>query len=82
MQKSDTFRRTDHASDPYLLDWTSRNLPSPESYFISDVDLVIRNRSGCLMLIEIKRFLTTCKEHQKTTLRMLDALIRAGLDRL
>lgn len=72
-------RRTDHAPDPYLYDFFYQNLPDGFQYFVTDLDLVIRNRAGDLMLVEVKRKNADPPIHQRVTLAILDKLIRAGL---
>lgn len=74
-----TERKTDFVGDPYVMDWIGRNLPDKYHYWASDIDLVLRNRDGALMLIEIKRKGAPVKRHQRTTLYLLDSLIREAL---
>ena len=74
-----TNRKTDFVGDPYLMDWIGRNLPDKYSFYVTDVDLVIRNRQGAIMLIEVKRKDAAVKRHQRTTLFLLDSMIRAAL---
>ncbi len=75
-----TARKTQYAGDPYLMDWIGRNLPAKQSFFVTDVDLVLRDRRGRLMLLEVKRKGAPVKRHQRTTLHLLDKLIRAGIE--
>lgn len=77
-----TYRKTEYATDAYLMDWTSTNLPSNKDYFITDVDLVIRDVRGNtenLMLIEVKRRKAKAKLHQQSTLSILHRAITYGL---
>ena len=69
-----------HAPDPYLQTWTRENLPEPENYYITDADMIIRNRNGNLMLIEVKRRNAEMRSAQRATYQILDALIRSGAD--
>ena len=71
--------RTEHAPDPYLMGWTAEHLPDCESYFISDIDMLIRDRAGNLLLAEIKRRGAEMNHHQRTTYELLDKLIKAGI---
>ena len=75
----ETNRKTGFVGDPYLMDWIGRNLPDKNNFFVTDVDLVLRNRDGALMLIEVKRKGAPVKRHQRTTLFLLDSLIREAL---
>ena len=75
----ETNRKTDFVGDPYLMDWIGRTLPDKFSFYVTDVDLVLRNREGALMLIEVKRKSAPVKRHQRTTLFLLDSLIREAL---
>ena len=74
-----TNRKTDFVGDPYLMDWIGRNISDKYSFYVTDVDLVIRNRQGAIMLIEVKRKGAAVKRHQRTTLFLLDSMIRAAL---
>lgn len=74
-----TERKTGFVGDPYLMDWIGRNLPDKQHYWASDIDLVLRNRDGALMILEIKRKGAPVKRHQRTTLFLLDSLIREAL---
>jgi len=66
-----TYRNSDHAPDSYLFDWFSRNLPDAKSYFVTDVDFVIRDRAGRLLLLEVKRRKSEVKPHQNVTFQIL-----------
>ena len=59
--------------------WTAEHLPDCESYFISDIDMLIRDRAGNLLLAEIKRRGAEMNHHQRTTYELLDELIKAGI---
>ena len=72
-------RKTDFVGDPYLMDWIGRTLPDKYSFYVTAVDLVLRNRDGALMLIEVKRKGAPVKRHQRTTLFLLDRMIREAL---
>lgn len=74
-----TERKTDFVGDPYVMDWVGRNLPDKVHFWASDIDLVLRNRDGALMLIEIKRKGAPVKRHQRTTLYLLDSMLREAL---
>lgn len=77
--KTTKYRFSEHAPDPYLMDWMSQHLPGARNYFVTDVDLVIRNRQGCMMIVEVKRKGAKLKPHQRNTLAIIDTLIRAGI---
>lgn len=64
--------------------WTKENLRNDGRYTISDIDSVIRDRTydgtNRIMLIEKKCFNAEVKECQAITYRIIDALIRKGLE--
>ena len=70
---------TPFAERPYLIDWTIQNLPAAYNFYITDADMIIRDRQGNLMIIEVKCHKGVVPENQKITYKMLDALIRKGL---
>jgi hypothetical protein len=73
-------RKTDHAPDPYLYDLFARILPSPKSFWITDLDLVLRDRAGNFMIVEVKRRLADLTHNQRTTIAVVDKLIKAGVE--
>lgn len=75
----ETNRKTDFVADPYFYDWIGRNLPDKYHFWASDIDLILRNRTGALMLIEVKRKGASVKRAQRTTLFLIDSLIREAL---
>ncbi len=75
---TDNAARTDHAPDDYLLNWTRENLPDAKDFWVSDADLIIRDRKNRLMIIEVKRHKGTMSHSQRTTYLILDALARQG----
>ena len=77
--ETDTYRFSQYAPDPYILDWTSTHLPSAQRFFITDIDLILRDRAGGLMFVEIKRNGAKWKPHQSTTFAVLHNLVKAGL---
>lgn len=80
MKDKKTYQKTDHAADPYLFEWTATNLPTANNYFITDIDMIIRSRSGQIMIVEIKRRNATVNGHQRTTYEILDQCLQAGID--
>lgn len=66
-----TGRRTDHAVDDYLMDWTQTNLPNAKDFFITDVDMVIRDRDDNIMILEVKRRKGNVSVCQSTTLQLI-----------
>ena len=72
-------QRSKYIPDAYLYNWTINNLPDSKNFFITDVDMILRNRKGSLMLLEIKKRGATVPPHQRTTLKIIDQLIKAGL---
>lgn len=77
---SRTGPKTDHAPDPYLMSWTAENLPEAFTYFLTDLDLIVRDRKGNLMLVEIKRRAAEMDTHQQATYELFDALIKLGIE--
>jgi len=71
-----TYRRTDYAGDPYLFDFISTHCPSAATFYVTDVDLVLRTRDGKIMLVEVKRRGAKVKPAQAVTYRILDAALR------
>lgn len=75
-----TRRRTEHVGpETELFDWFGANLPNAHHFYVTDLDMIIRDRSGNLMLVEVKRKGFKTKHHQKRTFQVLDRLIRAGI---
>jgi hypothetical protein len=72
-------RRTQHAPDAYLMDWTAENLPSCESFFITDLDMVVRDRKGNMLIAEVKRRSATMTPQQRTTYELISELIKEGI---
>ena len=77
--KNATGPRTEHAPDKYLMDWTAEHLPDCQSFYISDIDMLVRDRAGNFLIAEIKRRGAEMNHHQRTTYELLDKLIRAGI---
>jgi hypothetical protein len=77
--------KTRHAADPYLIHWTGENLPDKKAFFVSDLDLIIRdarNDKEHIMLIEVKRYMGKVAICQQSTFDILHKLINAGLHQL
>ncbi|MEM6320641.1 MAG: hypothetical protein AAF960_23430 [Bacteroidota bacterium] len=77
--------KTKYAADPYMILWTAEHLPNKKSFFISDLDLIIRdarNDKEHIMLIEIKRYMGKVAVCQQSTFDVLHKLINAGLHAL
>jgi len=77
-----TYRKTEHAVDAYLMDWTSQNLPNSRSFFITDLDLIIRDIRGNVenwMFVEVKRYRANSPVHQSSTFDVLHKVFRIGL---
>lgn len=76
-QEQGTYRRTKFVQDTYLMDWIGKNLPSAKSGFTAtDLDLIVRDKSGRIMLIETKRRLADMKEHQRITFQILHEALK------
>lgn len=74
--------KTAHSVDPDWLEFTGENLPDRQDYWITDIDSVLRSRDGHLMLLELKRNGRGVSPQQRTTLLLLDAILKAGLKAL
>jgi hypothetical protein len=73
-----TKHRTKYIGDPYMFDFTNTFLPK-NCVFISDIDLVIRDCENRIMLIEIKRNLSTPSTAQRNTYAVIhELLLRAN----
>lgn len=70
--KHKTTVRTAHSPDEYVHKWTLLNLPDAKNFYINDIDLTIRNRKGCLMIVEVKRKMAKPSTVQSFTYQMLD----------
>jgi len=70
-----TGRKTNFVPDPYFYDWCITHLPNRRLFFITDIDMIIRDRNGRIMLVEKKCKKAVPKKSQSITYRMLHALI-------
>jgi hypothetical protein len=80
--ETDEKKRADRSGkvDWDFWDWTfSQALGDPRDLWISDLDAVIRDRADNLLLIEIKRRDAEIKPYQLRNMRIIDALIKAGI---
>lgn len=77
--KRDFAKHPHFVCDRYLYNWTNRNLPDKKLFFVTDIDMVLRNREGDLMLVEVKRQKAEPSPSQRRTLKVLDRLIKDGL---
>ena len=66
-------------TDGYMFDFTNTFLPK-NCVFISDIDLVIRDCENRMMLIEIKRNLSTPSTAQRNTYAVINELILRAND--
>ena len=60
-----------HKNSDYLKNWTKKKLPN-NGFFITDIDLFIRSKYGCFMIVEIKCKNSKLKTPQKISYEMLD----------
>lgn len=70
---------TQYAERPSIINWTKQNLPDAFNFFITDFDMVIRNRDGDLMIVEVKNQKAVMPKAQRTTYHIIDKLIRQAL---
>lgn len=59
--------------------WTIDQDFDPASLWIQDTDAVIRDRNDNLMLLEIKRRNYSPKPYQKRNMKIINAIMRAGI---
>lgn len=76
-QEHNIYRRTEFSSDPEFFDWCRRKLPNARSFWITDVDAVLRDRRGNMALLEIKRRRASVPTHQDITYQVLDTALKA-----
>ena len=76
-QQNKTYRKTEFVQDKYMMDWCGRNLPSAKNFYVTDLDMICTDRSGNIMLIEIKRRMASVRPHQRVTFSILDQALRA-----
>lgn len=77
-------QHTDYSGnyDADFLIFSQKYLESSLNHWVMDIDsFVIRKRSGSFMLLEIKRNNYPVKPHQRITIKIVDALIRAGMSK-
>lgn len=77
-----TYCRTEHAPDAVWMEFTGSYLPNAEHYWLTDIDTVIRDRNGNMMLVELKYNGRDITPQQRSTLLLLDQLIKAGVTHL
>ena len=76
---SSTYQRSKHAVDPVWMEFTATHLPDAENFWITDVDTILRDRNGNMMLLELKYHGRDVTPQQRSTLLLLDQIIKAGL---
>lgn len=69
-----TKKRTDHVPDPCLFDYCDVYLPNC-NFFITDIDLFIRDANGNFMFVEVKAKKRKPKKAQAISYRFLHELI-------
>lgn len=65
--------------DADFYNWTIDQNFSKRDLYIQDTDAVIRDRKDNLMLLEIKRRNYSPKPYQKRNMKIIDAIMRAGI---
>ena len=66
----------EYVSDPKWKEWTDKNLPSSENFWVTDIDSFIRTRKGCTVLVEIKRRGVKVEVWQKMSYGLLAAVLK------
>jgi len=77
-----TGKATQYAAnyDAGFLDFCQTFLPDAFSFWVTDIDtFVIRKRTGKFMFLELKRNGYQVKEHQARTIKIVNALLSAGM---
>lgn len=67
---------TEHSPDQYFQNWTLDNLPDSKNFWISDVDMVLRDRQN-IAIVEIKRLNGKLKPSQSITYQYLDFVLKS-----
>lgn len=62
--------------------WTIDQHFDKKSFWIQDIDALVRDRNDNLMLLEIKRRNYSPKPYQKRNMKILDHILRAGIEAL
>ena len=70
-------RKSSFVSDPNWCEWSARHLRDSKNYIIQDIDAVIRDSYGNLLILEIKRFKAVRSKAQIVTLKMIDNAFRS-----
>ncbi len=77
-QRRGTYRKTRFVEDKYFMDWIGCNLPpATDGFTATDLDLILRDKSGRIMLLETKRKGASMKTHQSITFQILDQALQA-----
>lgn len=77
-ERRGTYRKTNFVEDKYFMDWIGCNLPPASTGFTAtDLDLILRKKTGEIMLLETKRKGAGLPEHQKITFQILDKALKA-----
>ena len=72
-------KNTDFVDDPDFKQWTAENLPTGKSgFYVTDLDAIIRDRKGNLMILEKKCQNAVCSDNQNITLQIINYLIERG----
>ena len=72
-------KNTNHISDEDFKKWTADNLPTGKSgFYVTDLDAIIRDKKGNLMLLEKKCQNAVCSDNQNITLQIINYLIERG----
>lgn len=66
----------EHSPDAFMMEWTLKNLPNCKAFFACDVDLILRDTTGNIRLVELKRYAAKMPTHQKVTYQILDYLLK------
>ena len=68
--------------DADFFNWTMGKLGDCFDFWIQDIDGLVRDRKGNILLLEIKRRDYTPKPYQERNMALLDEIIKAGIDQL
>ena len=68
--------RTKYVPDPYFYDFCNTYLPSSKNYWITDIDICIRDRNNNMMFIEMKYYMAEPTKVQSNTFHIFHALFK------
>lgn len=71
------FRSEELHPDLEMAKWSLEYLPPPDFFWKTDLDMVIRTRKECMMMVEVKKKGSQKKPVQERTYKILDAGLKS-----